>query len=84
MLKIMSAEEVRNKQHIENIKINEKELLEIQDKITKSIEEGNYNNWITIDKISDRSIEILKNLGYECDKYYGNANEEKSYYCITW
>ena len=81
---MMSAEEVRSMQFIENTKRNEKELLDIQDKIITEIKEGNGNTWINVDNMSDATLDILETLGYECDKYCDIVDEQKFYYTIYW
>lgn len=81
---LMSAEEARNMQFIENTKRNEKELNKILEEITTEIKEGNGNNWINVGNISDATLDILEKLGYECDKYYGIVDEQKFYYTIYW
>ena len=81
---MMSAEEARSIQFRENIKRNEKELLDIQDKIITEIKEGNGNTWINVDNMSDATLDILETLGYECDKYCDIVDEQKFYYTIYW
>ena len=81
---MMSAEEARNMQFIENTKRNEKELNKILEEITTEIKEGNGNNWINVGNISDATLDILEKLGYECDKYYDIVDEQKFYYTIYW
>ena len=81
---MMSAEEARSMQFIENTKRNEKELLDIQDKIITEIKEGSGNTWINVDNMSDATLDILETLGYECDKYYDIVDEKKFSYTIYW
>ena len=81
---MMSAEEARSMQFIENTKRNKKELLDIQDKIITEIKEGNGNTWINVDNMSDATLDILETLGYECDKYCDIVDEQKFYYTIYW
>lgn len=79
---MMSAEEVRNLKYKTNREREEKELSEIQDKITKEIEKENGRDWIGINKISDTNLEILEKLDYHIEKHYNNYDE--SYYIISW
>lgn len=81
---MMSAEEARNMQFIENTKRNEKELNKILEEITTEIKEGNGNNWINVGNISDATLDILEKLGYEYDKYYDIVDKQKFYYTIYW
>ena len=82
---MMSAEEVRNLKYKNNREKEEKELLDIQDKIVKEIEKEDGRDWIDINKISDTNFEILTSLGYYIKKYYGNAYDQiDSYYTISW
>ena len=81
---MMSAEEARSMQFIENTKRNKKELLDIQDKIITEIKEGNGNTWINVDNMSDATLDILETLGYECDKYCDIVDEKKFRYTIYW
>ena len=81
---MMSAEEARNMQFIENTKRNEKELNKILEEIITEIKEGNGKTWINVDNMSDATLDILETLGYECDKYCDIVDEQKFYYTIYW
>ncbi len=82
---MMSAKEVRDLKYKSNREKEEKELLVIQDKITKEIEKEDGRDWVNVNKISDTNFEILINLGYRVKKYYGNAYDQTdSCYMISW
>ena len=80
---MMSAEEVRNLKYKTNREREEKELSEIQDKITKEIEKENGRDWIGINKISDTNLEILEKLGYRVQQNF-DPKETQHCYTISW